>query len=195
MLTFVPHKINENYNKVEFYRVNKELCNSEVYKELSPTAILLYSLLCDRLSLSYANVLNNKTSKAKNHYYDDQENVYVIFTRTDLEEKLHVGKSAIASAFEQLKIVNLIQEKRQGQNKPNKIYVGKTISEIKEEFIYWKSENQTSGDRNFNFPEVRKSNVNKNNILNLKNKNKSHLNYQLRDYSDMDWDKLYANYN
>ena len=195
MLTFVPHKINENYNKVEFYRVNKELCNSEVYKDLSPTAILLYSLLCDRLSLSYANVLNNKTSKAKNHYYDDQENVYVIFTRTDLEEKLHVGKSAIASAFEQLKIVNLIQEKRQGQNKPNKIYVGKTISEIKEEFINWKSENQTSGGRNFNSPEVRKSGVNKNNILNLKNKNKSHLNYQLRDYSDMDWDKLYANYN
>ena len=195
MLTFVPHKINENYNKVEFYRVNKELCNSEVYKDLSPTAILLYSLLCDRLSLSYANVLNNKTSKAKNHYYDDQENVYVIFTRTDLEEKLHVGKSAIASAFEQLKIVNLIQEKRQGKNKPNRIYVGKTISEIKEEFINWKSENQTSRDRNFNFPEVRKSDVNKNNILNLKNKNKSHLNYQSRDYSDMDWDKLYANYN
>ena len=146
MLTFVPHKINETYNKVEFYRVNKELCNNEVYKDLSPTAILLYSLLCDRLSLSYANVLNNKTSKAKNHYYDEQENVYVIFTRMDLEEKLHVGKSAIASAFEQLKIANLVQEKRQGQNKPNRIYVGKTISEIKEEFINWKSENQTSGN-------------------------------------------------
>ena len=135
-----------------------------------------------------------KISK-NNKYCDEDGNMYVIFTRIGLQEKLHVGKSAIASAFEQLKIVNLIQEKRQGQNKPNKIYVGKTISEIKEEFINWKSENQTSGGRNFNSPEVRKSGVNKNNILNLKNKNKSHLNYQLRDYSDMDWDKLYANYN
>lgn len=195
MLTFVPHKINELYNKVEFYRVNKELYNSEGYKDLSPTAILLYSLLCDRLSLSYANVLNNKTSKVKNHYYDEQENVYVIFTRMDLEEKLHVGKSAIASAFEQLKIANLIQEKRQGKNKPNKIYIGKTISEIKEEFINWKSENQTSGDTNFNSLEVRKSDVNKNNILNLNNKKKSYLNYQSRDYSDMNWNKFYANYN
>ena len=62
MLTFVPHKINEPYNKVEFYRVNKELCNSEVYKDLSLTAILLYSLLCDRLSLSYTNAITNKTS-------------------------------------------------------------------------------------------------------------------------------------
>ena len=195
MLTFVPHKINENHNKVEFYRVNKELCNNEVYKNLSPTAILLYSLLCDRLSLSYANVLNNKTSKAKNHYYDEQENVYVIFTRMDLEEKLHVGKSAIASAFEQLKMVNLIQEKRQGKNKPNRIYVGKTISEIKEAFINWKSENQTSGGTKFKLQEMRKSDVNKNNILNLKNKNMSYINYQSRDYSDIDWDKLYANYN
>ena len=113
----------------------------------------------------------------------------------DLEEKLHVGKSAIASAFEQLKIVNLIQEKRQGKNSPNRIYVGKTISEIKEEFINWKSENQTSGGTNFKPQEMRKPDVNKNNILNLKNKNKNYLNYQSRDYSDMDWDKLYANYN
>lgn len=55
MPTFVPYKINENYKKVEFYRINKEPCNSNVYKELSPTAILLYSLLCDRLSLTYIN--------------------------------------------------------------------------------------------------------------------------------------------
>ena len=59
--------------------------------------------------------------------------MYVIFTRMDLEEKLHVGKSAISSAFEQLNKANLIKEKRQGKNKPNRIYVGKTISEIKEE--------------------------------------------------------------
>lgn len=32
----------------------------------------------------------------------------------------------------------------QGKNKSNKIYVGKTISEIKEEFVNWKAENQTS---------------------------------------------------
>lgn len=95
MLTFVPHKIKEDYRKVEFFRVNKELCNNEIYKDLSPTAILLYSLLCDR--------------------------------------------------FKQLNKANLIREKRQGNNKPNRIYVGKTISEINKDFINVKSENQTSG--------------------------------------------------
>ena len=48
MLTFIPHKINEDYNKVEYFRVNKELCDNELYKDLSPTAILLYSLLCEK---------------------------------------------------------------------------------------------------------------------------------------------------
>ena len=87
MLTFVPHKIKEDYRKVEFFRVNKELCNNEIYKDLSPTAILLYSLLCDRLSLTYTHELTNKNSKGKKHYYDDDGNMYVIFTRLDLEEK------------------------------------------------------------------------------------------------------------
>ena len=63
MLTFVPHKIKEDYRKVEFFRVNKELCNNEIYKDLSPTAILLYSLLCDRLSLTYTNELTNNIPK------------------------------------------------------------------------------------------------------------------------------------
>lgn len=187
MLTFVPHKINEDYKKVEFYRVNKELCDNELYKDLNPTAILLYSLLCDRLSLTYINELKNNISKKKMHYYDEDKNVYVIFTRIDLEEKLHVGKSAIASAFEQLKKANLIQEKRQGKNKPNRIYVGKTISEVKEKFINMKSENQNSGNPIFNTLEVRKLKANKlNNKYNFNN-------YHGRDYSTMDWSNLYAN--
>ncbi len=187
MLTFVPHKINEDYKKVEFYRVNKELCDNELYKDLNPTAILLYSLLCDRLSVSYANEINRKISKIKKHYYDDEGNVYVIFTRIDLEEKLHVGKSAISSGIKQLIKVNLIKEIRQGRNLPNKIYVGKTISEIKEDFINWKSESQTSGSHILNSLEIRKSEGNK-----INNKSK-YNNYQSRDYSNMDWTQFYAN--
>ena len=76
MLNFVPHKINETYKKVEFYRVNKELCNNKVYNKLSPTAILLYSLLCDRLSLAYSNANDEKISKI-NKYFDEDGNMYV----------------------------------------------------------------------------------------------------------------------
>ena len=189
MLTFVPHKMSEDYKKVEFYRVNKELCDNELYKDLSPTAILLYTLLCDRLSMSYSNIKNNISKKF--NYYDDEKNVFVIFTRIDLEKKLHVGKYAVSSAFKELNNANLIKEKREGKNRPNKIYVGKTISEINEDFINVKSENQISRSLVSSCHEVRKSDGNKNNIF--KPNSKSNSNYQGRDYSDMDWSKLYAN--
>ena len=191
MLNFVPHKFNENYNKVKFYRVNKELCESKVYSKLSPTAILLYSLLCDRLSLAYSNANDDKISKF-NKYCDEDGNMYVIFTRIGLQEKLHVGKSAIASAFKQLENANLIKEKFQGRKRPNKIYVGKTFAEISGEFIKATSENLSSGDSNFSSPDVRKSDAN-NNILNYKNKKKSFSNFEQRDLSGYDWDSFYAN--
>ena len=191
MLNFVPHKFNENYNKVKFYRVNKELCESKVYSKLSPTAILLYSLLCDRLSLAYSNANDEKISKI-NKYCDEDGNMYVIFTRIGLQEKLHVGKSAIASAFKQLENANLIKEKFQGRNRPNKIYVGKTFAEISGEFIKATSENQLSSDANSSSPDVRKSDAN-NNILNYKNKKKSFSNFEQRDLSGYDWDSFYAN--
>ena len=191
MLNFVPHKFNENYNKVKFYRVNKELCESKVYSKLSPTAILLYSLLCDRLSLAYSNAKDEKISK-NNKYCDEDGNMYVIFTRIGLQEKLHIGKSAIASAFKQLENANLIKEKFQGRNRPNKIYVGKTFAEISGEFIKATSENLSSGDSNFSSPDVRKSDAN-NNILNYKNKKKSFSNFEQRDWSGYDWDSLYTN--
>lgn len=192
MLNFVPHKFNENYNKVKFYRVNKELCESKVYSKLSPTAILLYTLLCDRLSLAYSNANDEKISK-NNKYCDEDGNMYVIFTRIGLQEKLHVGKSALASAFEQLKNANLVKEKFQGRNRPNKIYVGKTFAEISGEFIKATSENQSSGDSNFGTPDVRKSDANKNSILNYENKKKSYANFEQRDLSGYDWDSFYAN--
>ena len=192
MLTFVPHKISEDYKIVEFYRVNKDLCENELYKDLKPTSILLYALLCDRLSMSYANENKSNIFKNKFHYYDEDENVFVIFTRIDLEKKLHIGKQSLCSAFKELVKANLIKEIRQGKNKPNKIYVGKTISEINNKFVNWKSENHTSGVPISSSPEVLKTDTNKNNIFIKKN---SYLNYQGRDYSDMDWNKLYANYN
>ena len=192
MLTFVPHKISEDFKIVEFYRVNKELCENELYKDLKPTSILLYALLCDRLSMSYANENKSNISKNKFHYYDEDENVFVIFTRIDLEKKLHIGKQSLCSAFKELVKANLIKEIRQGKNKPNKIYVGKTISEINNEYVNWRVEKQTSRVPISSCPEVLKTDTNKNNIFIKKN---NYLNYQGRDYSDMDWNKLYANYN
>ena len=88
---------------------------------------------------------------------------------------------------------NYNKVKFQGRNRPNKIYVGKTFAEISGEFIKSTSENQSSGDLNFDAPDVRKSDANKNSILNYENKKKSFSNFEQRDFSDYDWDSMYAN--
>lgn len=86
-----------------------------------------------------------------------------------------------------------MKEKFQGRNRPNRIYVGKTLSEISENFIKVKDENQTTGSMISSTPDVRNTDTNKNNILNYKSKKNSFANYDQRDYSNIDWDSLYEN--
>ena len=61
--------------------------------------------------------------------------MYVIFKRDEIQEKLHLKRSALDTALNLLKDCNLIQEKKQGKNLPNIIYVGKTIGMIEDEKI------------------------------------------------------------
>ena len=121
-----------------------------------------------------------------------KKNSIVLLTIT-LLVLVFVLKDDFSAIMESLKNANLIKEKVQGRNRPNKIYVGKTIAEISGEFIKATSENQSSGDSNFGTPDVRKSDANKNNILNYENKKKSSANFEQRDWSGYDWDSLYTN--
>ena len=126
MEKFQPFKKNEQFLISSFIQVPRELMESEKYKSLNPDAILLFSLLADRLALSFRQ--NEKNSKVK--YYDDNGNMYVILKREEAAEKLHLKRSRLDKAFTLLKDVNLIQEKSQYNGLPNVIYVGKTDSMI-----------------------------------------------------------------
>ena len=84
---------------------------------------ILYGFLLDRLTLSQ-----------KNHWIDVDNNIYLIFTRQEVQDKLGLSEKTVTKAFKQLADVNLIAEKRQGLGKPNLIYVGKIQYEEKEDF-------------------------------------------------------------
>ena len=64
----------------KFYMIPKELFVNERYTSLSPTAILLYGILLDRLTLSI-----------KNNWIDKNGNVYLIFTRKEIQKLLHIS--------------------------------------------------------------------------------------------------------
>ena len=131
MYEFAPFKKTDKLSFESFIQFPRELLNREEYKVLSPNAMLLYSILTDRLELSFKQIESNK----KIQFYDAKSDMYVIFKREEIQEKMHIKRVALDSAILQLKECNLIKEKKQGKNMPNIIYLGKTIGMIESEKI------------------------------------------------------------
>lgn len=117
-MEFIPYKSNETLEN-KFYQIPQELFVNSLYKnKLNSDSKILYAFLIDRLSLSQ-----------KNNWKDSENNVYLIFTRQEVQDKLGLSEKTVIKAFKQLSDVKLIADKRQGLGKPNLIYVGKIIHE------------------------------------------------------------------
>lgn len=158
-MEFKPYKDNE-YLENSYYKIPQELFVSSLYKDkLNSDSKILYAFLLDRLSLSQ-----------KNHWIDDERNIYLIFTREEVQEKLNLSDKTATKAFKQLNNVGLVQEKRQGLGKPNLIYVGKIEHEETENLRFLSRKNYDSGIENItnleseNLRGINTNNINTNNI-------------------------------
>lgn len=159
-MEFKPYKDNE-YLENSYYKIPQELFVSSLYKDkLNSNSKILYAFLLDRLSLSQ-----------KNHWIDAERNIYLIFTREEVQEKLDLSDKTVTKAFKQLNDVGLVQERRQGLGKPNLIYVGKIQHEETENlrFLTRKSYDSENEDiTNLESENLRGINTNniKTNIIN-----------------------------
>lgn len=134
-------------NLFQFYRIPKALFN-EKYKGLSCEAKLLYGLLLDTNSLSI-----------ENEWFDKEGKIFIYYSREKVMNELCVAKQKAVDLFKQLNKFGLIEEKRQGLGRPNKIYVLKFIFAENVENSK-KFENQTSKVLKIKLQKVRKSNPN-----------------------------------
>ena len=100
-------------NSERFFRVPKQLFESNFYKRMSADSKLLYAILKDRFELSI-----------KNNWIDKDGNIYFIFTVEEIGDMLGCGKDKVIKLKKELKKYNLLEEVRQGLNKPNLIYLG-----------------------------------------------------------------------
>ena len=108
------YKINE-VTQHKYYQVPKELYTNPRYKTtINNDAKMLYALLLDRMELSRTN-----------GWIEDDGTIFLIFKREDLADMLGICTTTVWRAIKQLKEVGLIEEKRQGLNRPNLIYIGK----------------------------------------------------------------------
>ena len=183
MNEFNYYKINETFSH-KYYQIPQELFINPLYKDkLNSDSKLLYGFLLDRLSLSL-----------KNNWCDENGNVYLIFTRKEVQEKLCLSDKTVTKAFKQLTVCKLIYEKRQGANKPNLIYVGKmqylNIDKIRTRKNYDSGQGNITNQESEN---LRGINTN-NNYTNKTNKSGKKLNsYIGRKYTEDFFNSLYAN--
>ena len=95
-----------------FLRIPKILIKEDIYKSLSDSAKILYSLMLDRMSLSI-----------KNGWVDSQNRVFIIYLCADIEEDLNCGNKKVSRLVGELTDIGLIEKKRRGQGRPDLIYV------------------------------------------------------------------------
>ena len=116
------YKINE-VTQHKYYQVPKELYTNPRYKTvINNDAKMLYALLLDRMELSRTN-----------GWVEDDGTIFLIFKREDLADMLGICVTTVWRAIKQLKEVGLIEEKRQGLNRPNLIYIGKIDYSVPED--------------------------------------------------------------
>ena len=155
-----------------------------LYKDtLNSDSKLLYGFLLDRLSLSI-----------KNNWHDENGNVYLIFTRKEVQDKLSLSDKTVTKAFKQLSDVNLIYEKKQGFSKPKLIYVAKIQHQKIELSHNRKNYDYINGDSTINESENLRSINTNNNYTDKTNKSgKKSNSYIGRKYTKDFFNSLYAN--
>ena len=107
------YKINDIIT-MRYYAIPQELFNNPLYSNLSIESKVLYAFLLDRLTLSQ-----------KNNWINDNNEIYLIYTREEAMKKLTISKPTIIKAFKQLVDIGLIVECTQGLHLPKLIYVCK----------------------------------------------------------------------
>lgn len=148
------YKISE-IRQDQYIQIPKELFYNE-YSDLSSDAKLLYGLLLDRMELSRAN-----------NWINESGEIYLIFTREEIQDILKISKKTCIKAFKQLAQKGLILEKRQGLNKPNLIFIGHIeYKNAENSDKNRRCKNYTSGGVIFTPPEVQKLHSNKTDLNN-----------------------------
>ena len=151
-----------------FYKMPKFLIHDEQFSELGSDAKILYMIMRDRHELSI-----------KNNWVDQEGYVYIIYTRENMMKDLNLSSKTVTKTVNDLKKYNLIEEIRQGINRPNLIYVLTLDIDTQ-----WKCKNHASRDVNTTHQDAKVLRTNDTNI------NKTNNNKYICDSRDIDFEEI-----
>ena len=107
----------DTVSQVAFFKIPHQLIDDPKFKQLSIAAKLLYGLLLDRMSLS-----------AQNGWHDNTGRVYIYYTVKEVCQDIGCGRNKamrLLAELDTVKGIGLIERIKQGQGKPDKIFVKK----------------------------------------------------------------------
>lgn len=97
MNMFINHKTEYKFTYVKVF---KSLLRDAHELGISTDAVYLYSLICDRVSLSL-----------KSHWIDDQGRIYIVFSRAEAAKTMGWSRRKTIDTFRELLVAGLIEEK------------------------------------------------------------------------------------
>ena len=116
-----------------FFQFPKVLMYGEQYKHLSSDAKLAYMVLKDRLEYSL-----------RNHWVDEEDHVYFIFTVQELQDLFNCATEKAVKIKKELQTANLLKQIQMGfnpktkKNEPNRLYLSKL--DVKATDVYLRGE-------------------------------------------------------
>ena len=144
--------------KFQFYKIPKTLIVNDYFSSVSTDAKLLYALFLDRAALS-----------CSNNWIDDEGRVYIHYSTDTIMADMHCANGKVAKLKKELSDIGLIEIKRMGQGRPDRIYVMNfepvligNEEEISESH-FQKCENRISKNANIESLDMRISHANKTN--------------------------------
>ena len=105
----------DTVSQVAFFKIPHQLIDNPCFKSLSTAAKLLYGMMLDRMSLS-----------AQNGWHDNTGRVYIYYTVNDVCQDIGCGRNKamrLLAELDTVKGIGLIERKKQGQGRPDKIFV------------------------------------------------------------------------
>ena len=121
-----------------YYMLPKSLFENSEFDGLSLTSKVAYAVLKDRLELSI-----------KNGWHEDNGDVFFLFKQEELADVIGISARTVVTCIKELKKFGLIDVKRQGLKKPNKLYINKLPT-----LQFKRCKNFTSGNAEFALQEV-----------------------------------------
>ena len=120
-----PFALMTRENFVSFYHMQmpRWLFSDPKYKTMSLHAKVAYTFLLNRCQLSQ-----------RNGWVNDENEVYIIFTRGELAEEMQISYKKAIACFAELQEANLIWEQRRGRGLANLIYLAAVEHEVSQSY-------------------------------------------------------------